>query len=65
MFDLLGVYITALYSDNENNTNKLLITRLFINTALAKAIANGPVGQVLAGPLFLKVKTKFYFTKSK
>ena len=30
-----------------------------------KAIANGPVDQVLAGPLFLKVKTKFYFTKSK
>ena len=30
-----------------------------------KAIANGPVGQVLAGPLFLKVKTKFHFTKSK
>ena len=32
---------------------------------MAKAIANGPVGQVLAGPLFLKVKTKFHFTKSK
>ena len=30
-----------------------------------KAVANGPVGQVLAGPLFLKVKTKFHFTKSK
>ena len=25
----------------------------------------GPVGQVLAGPLFFKVKTKFCFTKSK
>ena len=23
-----------------------------------KAVANGPVGQVLAGPLFLKVKTQ-------
>ena len=34
-------------------------------TAMNKAIANGPVGQVLAGPLFLKVKTKFHFTKSK
>ena len=31
----------------------------------AKAVANGPVGQVLAGPLFLKVETKFHFTKSK
>ena len=30
-----------------------------------KAVANGPVGQVLAGPLFVKVKTKFHFTKSK
>ena len=30
-----------------------------------KAVANSPVGQVLAGPLFLKVKTKFNFTKSK
>ena len=29
------------------------------------AVANGPVGQVLAGPLLLKVKTKFHFTKSK
>ena len=28
-----------------------------------KAIVNGPVGQVLAGPLFLKVKTKFHSTK--
>ena len=31
----------------------------------SKAVANGPVGQVLAGLLFLKVKTKFHFTKSK
>ena len=30
-----------------------------------KAVADGPVGQLLAGPLFLKVKTKFHFTKSK
>ena len=30
-----------------------------------KAVTDGPVGQVLAGPLFLKVKTKFNFTKSK
>ena len=26
---------------------------------------NGLVGQVLAGPLFLKVKTKLHFTESK
>ena len=32
---------------------------------LTKAVADGPVGQVLAGPLFLKVKTKFHFSKSK
>ena len=30
-----------------------------------KAVENGLVGQVLARPLFLKVKTKFCFTKSK
>ena len=30
-----------------------------------KAVAGDPVGQVLAGPLFLKVKTKFHFTESK
>ena len=30
-----------------------------------KAIADGLVGQILAGPLFLKVKTKFHFTESK
>ena len=30
-------------------------------TTPGKAIANGLVGQVLAGPLFLKVKTKFHF----
>ena len=34
-------------------------------TPILKAVADGPVGQVLAGPLFLKVKTKFHFTKSK
>ena len=34
-------------------------------TTPGKAVPNGPVGQVLAGPLFLKVKTKFHFAKSK
>ena len=29
----------------------------------SKAIANGLVGQVFVGPLFLKVKTKFHFAK--
>ena len=32
---------------------------------ILKAVANDPVGQVLARPLFVKVKTKFHFTKSK
>ena len=32
---------------------------------IAKAVADGPVGQVLARPSFLKVKTKFHFTESK
>ena len=30
-----------------------------------KSVTDGPVGQVLAGPLFLKVKANFYFTKRK
>ena len=30
-----------------------------------KAVANSSVDQVLAGPLLLKVKTKFHFTESK
>ena len=33
--------------------------------SFSKAIADGLVGQVLARPLFLKVKMKFHFTKSK
>ena len=39
--------------------------RRMIKRVKFKAVANGLVGQVLAGPLFLKVKTKFHFTKSK
>ena len=35
LYNLLGLYITALYSDNENNRYKMLITRLLINTVLA------------------------------
>ena len=35
MLDFLGLYVTALYSDNENNSYKTLITRLLINTVLA------------------------------
>ena len=35
MLDLLGLYITALYSDNENNRYKMFITRLLIITVLA------------------------------
>ena len=38
---------------------------LYTLVHLAKAVADDPVGQVLAGPLFLKVKTKFNFTKRK
>ena len=30
-----------------------------------KAVVNSPVGKVLARPLFLNVKAKFHFTKSK
>ena len=39
--------------------------QLFYFQYMIKAVANGPVGQVLARTLFLKVITKFNFTKSK
>ena len=49
-----------------------LCVRIFVcvraRACVCKAIANGPIGKVLAGALFLlflKVKTKFRFTKSK
>ena len=35
------------------------------NDIMHKAVANGAVGQVLAGTLLLNVKTEFHFTKSK
>ena len=35
LLDLLGLYVTALYSDNEDNTYKMLVTRLLIITVLA------------------------------
>ena len=34
LLDILGLYVTALYSDNENNRYKILITRLLIITVL-------------------------------
>ena len=30
-----------------------------------KGIGSGPAGPILVGPLFIKVKTKFHFAKSK
>ena len=30
-----------------------------------KGVGSGPAGPVLARPLFIKVKTKFHFAKSK
>ena len=35
LLDLLGLYVAALYSDNENNRYKMLVTRLLIITVLA------------------------------
>ena len=37
---------------------------LLIKQTQCKAIANGPVGQVLAGPLFLKVKQNSILQKA-
>ena len=36
-----------------------------VNTSSHKGIGTGLAGPVLARPLFLKVRTKFYFTKSR
>ena len=41
------------------------VTIMVISYSKHKAVANDLVGQVLAGPLFLKVKIKFHFTNSK
>ena len=35
LLNLLGLYLTAMYSDNESNRYNMLITRLLINTVLA------------------------------
>ena len=42
-----------------------IIFCMLISATFSKAVANGLVGQILAGSLFLKVKTKFHFTKNK
>ena len=44
---------------------KLLWKAVLRKLVKGKAVANSPVSQVLAEPLFLKAKTKFHFTKSK
>ena len=36
-----------------------------VNTSSHKGVGTGLAGPVLVGPLFLKVKTKFYFTRSR
>ena len=45
--------------------NVILLLVSFWEGNVCKAVADGLVGQVLAGLIFLKVKTKFDFTKSK
>ena len=40
------------------------VTQPLWSTHTTKAVADSPVGQVLARPLFPKVKTKFHFIKS-
>ena len=56
-------------SQSVGTTDKFFLTcKLYFTPEklpVCKAVADGPVGQILAGPLFLKVKTKFHFTESK
>ena len=42
-------------------TETLLNIHMYIHKY--KAVADGPVGQVLAGPLFLKVKQNLFYRK--
>ena len=35
LLDLLGLYITASYNDNDSSKYKIFVTRLLINTVLA------------------------------
>ena len=40
--------------------------RVSLSKSIAiRGVGSGPAGPVLAGPLFIKVKTKFHFAKSK
>ena len=38
---------------------------MYLECVVYRGVGIGLAGPVLAGPLFLKVKTKFQFTKSK
>ena len=55
----VSAYILVLFTHVANT----IVYR--INIRPDKVTANDPVGQVLARPLFLKIKTKSHFTKSK
>ena len=61
---LLVLILSCLTSLTHSNGD-VIKWRLYVEGYVTKAVANGLVGQVLARPLFLKVKAKFHFTKSK
>ena len=52
-------------TNSANRATTIVAHACTCNMQRYKAVANGSVGQVSAGPVFLKVKTKFHFTKSK
>ena len=48
-----------------DDCNLLSDVIVIITITNSKAIADGPVGQVLAAPLFFKMKMKLHFTETK
>ena len=68
--------LQALLSNNLHAPGNVKLTPLLMELQIVlhkhclactehKAVVDGPVGQVLVGPPFVKAKTKFHFTESK
>ena len=38
---------------------------VYLHRYIHRGVGSGPAGAVLAGPLFIKMKTKFHFAKRK
>ena len=56
--------VTKISPLSEIGVSNLKQTKVSSQVPLSKAVADSPVGQVLAGPLFLKVKTNSILQKA-